>query len=245
MQCKCCNKEITKQNSCSYHGNVYCAKHYQQLLKYGHTLDTNPRSTFDLNDFEFIDEHTVKIITFNRRSEVSGEFLISPQDFERVIAKKWRIWQGRIYTGNYKPITISRFLLADEINKDSNNLVVDHINSNPLDNRRENLRLITQQDNLCNKILLSNNTSSVAGVSFCSARDKWEAEISLGGKRYKLGRWQNFADAVYARYYAEQKIFKDKRSTQNDIHILKIITNCTNKQKIQDYVEKKIVNSTH
>lgn len=245
MQCKCCKKEITKKNSYSYHGDVYCAKHYQQLLKHGHTLDTNPRTTDDLNDFEIIDEHTIKIITFNRRSEINGEFLISPEDFDRVIAKKWRKWKGRIYTGNYRPISISRFIMDEQIQNNDKNLVVDHINSNPLDNRRENLRLITQQENVCNKVLLSNNTSTITGVSFCTARGNWEAEIRRAGKRYKLGRWKKFEDAVYARYYAECKFFKEVRSTQNDERILQIIQNCTNKQHIQDYIENKFVNSTH
>lgn len=52
--CKVCGKELEKDKKCAYHEYKYvCAKHYQQILKYGHPLDTIQRSTFDF--FYYID----------------------------------------------------------------------------------------------------------------------------------------------------------------------------------------------
>lgn len=245
MQCKCCKKEITSKNSYSYQGELYCAKHYQQMLKHGHCLDTIQRTTKDLNDFEFIDDKTVKIITYNQNCEQSGYFYISKSDFENVIKHKWRVWRNRVYTGNFKPIVISRFLFQVEL-EENPNLIVDHINHNPFDNRRENLRLITQQENTINKVLQKNNTSNIAGVSYDKSRDKWAAEIKNKGQRYRLGRFINFADAVYVRYYAEVILFKNIRNTLNDDYIKSIIENCVDKEKLKKLVIKKLsVNSTH
>lgn len=162
-KCFACGKELTKDKSCSCYGHIYCAKHYQQMLKHGHCLDSNPRTTKDLNDFEFIDEKTVKIITYNQRSDYAGSFLISPEDFERVIVKKWRIWKNRVYHGNFKIVILPRFLLEEEL-RGREWMVVDHINSNPLDNRRENLRIVPQAKNALNKVPLSNNSTEVLGV---------------------------------------------------------------------------------
>ena len=244
MKCACCNKELTKEKSCSYKGKIYCPKHYQQMLKHGHCLDTIQRTQQDLNDFEFIDDNTVKIITYNRRSIPNGSFLISRCDFERVIAKKWRIWENRIFTGNFKPIAISRFICEEEL-KEHPDYVVDHINSNPFDNRRENLRVVPEVYNTYNKSMMTNNTSGILGVWRDKNRNKWVAEIGFNHRHNKLGRWDNFYDAVYARYYAEMKIFGNYRSKNNDIKIQSIIEQCQNKSFIEQFVDKKLVNSTH
>lgn len=238
MKCFTCKKEVVKEKSCSYQGNLYCAKHYQQILKFGHTLDIEQRTVQDLNDFEFIDEETVEIITFNKASKRSGSFTIDKTDFERVIKKKWRNWKGRIFTGNFNPMSITEFLLGDYAKE---GLVCDHIDSNPFNNKRSNLRLITQQENLINKKLLSNNSSGFAGIYFDRDRNKWCSEIKRGYVKCYLGRFTLLEDAVYARYIAELLLFKELRSTQNDENIFKEIEKCQNKNKIHATIKNKIM----
>lgn len=71
-------------------------------------------------------------------------------------------------------------------------LVVDHINGNTLDNRKVNLRLITQAQNQQNKIKLeSRNTSGYRGVSRNSERSGWRARLKLNGNEICVGH--NFA----------------------------------------------------
>ena len=104
----------------------------------------------------------------------------------------------------------------------NDNEVIDHINGDVTDNRRKNLRIVTQQQNLINKAILSNNTSEIAGVSWDKSRNKWTVEIRLNNIKCYLGRYEKKEDAVFVRYYAELKLFKEFRSNRNDQNILKL-----------------------
>ena len=53
------------------------------------------------------------------------------------------------------------------------------------------------------------NTSGVIGVWFDKSRGKWTAEIMFRKKKYYLGRYEDFNDAVKARKAAEEEIFGD------------------------------------
>lgn len=72
-------------------------------------------------------------------------------------------------------------------------LQVDHINGDPLDNRRENLRLATNAQNQMNR-RKTNGTSQFKGVSFYSG--KWHAYIERDGIKRKLGTFTNEIDAA-------------------------------------------------
>lgn len=80
---------------------------------------------------------------------------------------------------------------------------VDHINGWGLDNRRSNLRACSRRQNGRNQRPQRRRTSSkFKGVYFDAARDKWQAYINVDGKRHRLGRFDNAADA--ARAYDEK-----------------------------------------
>lgn len=82
---------------------------------------------------------------------------------------------------------------------------VDHINRNRSDNRWKNIRELSQQGNLRNQGLSSRNTSGITGVSWIARRGKWQAQIKVDRKQIGLGLYDNFVDAVQARWDAEQK----------------------------------------
>lgn len=75
---------------------------------------------------------------------------------------------------------------------------VDHINRNPLDNRRSNLRLATLSQNQHNRKLNKNNTSGFKGVSWHPSMKKWVATIRLNYKQYILGYFSDPKDAALA-----------------------------------------------
>ena len=77
---------------------------------------------------------------------------------------------------------------------DKYNLIVDHINGDPLDNRVENLQLITQRENIT-KANKTNKTSIYTGVHWHKPRNKWRACISINGKNLYLGCFKNELDA--------------------------------------------------
>ena len=85
----------------------------------------------------------------------------------------------------------------------------DHRNRNPMDNRKENLRQATHQENNRNHSVAINNTSGIIGVSFDKNRNQWSAGISVNGKWMWLGRHSDKQDAIIARLQAEQKYYKD------------------------------------
>lgn len=83
----------------------------------------------------------------------------------------------------------------------------DHINKNELDNRRENLRKCTHQQNDFNRDLYKNNTSGFTGVIWVKQIQKWQAAIMLNRKTIYLGVFNNKEDAIKARLQAENKYF--------------------------------------
>jgi len=82
---------------------------------------------------------------------------------------------------------------------------IDHINHDRTDNRIDNLRLVTRQENNRNKSKQSNNTSGVSGVFWEKKRNKWRATVWLNGKFEHVGYFANKADAIAARRAAEKK----------------------------------------
>ena len=86
-------------------------------------------------------------------------------------------------------------------------MVVDHINGNPLDNRKCNLRVCTQQQNTMNRKVASNNTSGCAGVRWQPCANKWQANIGYKGKSFYLGLYDTKEEAIKARKEAEKKYF--------------------------------------
>ena len=76
---------------------------------------------------------------------------------------------------------------------------IDHINLNTFDNRRDNIRYCTHQQNQMNQPVQSNNKSGVCGVSFYPPRKKYRARIKVSGRDIHLGYFDTFSDAVKAR----------------------------------------------
>ena len=85
----------------------------------------------------------------------------------------------------------------------------DHINRNPLDNRKSNLRPATITQNSQNKQRARNNTSGIIGVNWNNREQKWIARIQVDGKRILLGKFDVKSDATKARLSAEQRYFKE------------------------------------
>lgn len=72
--------------------------------------------------------------------------------------------------------------------------VVDHINGIITDNRLENLRIISNRENLSRR----GGTSKYAGVSWVKRNNKWRADIYLGDRYYYLGLYKTEEEAHIA-----------------------------------------------
>lgn len=72
---------------------------------------------------------------------------------------------------------------------------IDHIDGNGLNNRKENLRVVTPAQNLKNRRLSRHNTSGFKGVSWSKSRQKWMANIFSDGRAYHLGEYDSPEEA--------------------------------------------------
>lgn len=89
------------------------------------------------------------------------------------------------------------------------NKIVDHINHNPLDNRRSNLRICTYFKNNANTL---SNTSGVTGVSFRKDIKKWAARITINQKQIHLGFYKDKQEAAKVREeYFNRVVLKKQR----------------------------------
>ena len=75
------------------------------------------------------------------------------------------------------------------------NIVIDHIDNNPLNNNLYNLQLITQRENLSKD---KKGTSKHTGVSWNKKRNKWRGQIFINGKARHLGYFTNEKEAAQA-----------------------------------------------
>lgn len=76
------------------------------------------------------------------------------------------------------------------------NMVVDHVNCNPLDNRKENLRIITDKVNKQNKKgAASHSLTGIRGVKLNKPNNRFEAQIKLNGKNVYLGSYRTLEEA--------------------------------------------------
>lgn len=136
----------------------------------------------------------------------NNEFYFDLEDYKVIKDYCWNVTKDGYVEGyslqEKKNVLMHRMLLGVYDNK-----IVDHINHKKHDNRKLNMRIVTQSQNLMNAKMFSSNTSGCKGVSWDSSRNKWMAHIKLNGKNKTLGRFLNFEDAVKARKQAEEKYF--------------------------------------
>jgi hypothetical protein len=81
---------------------------------------------------------------------------------------------------------------------------IDHINRNRSDNRLENLREATPQQNARNRSPGPLNPSGVPGVFWDKRRRRWVACIGLHGRSRHLGAFKILDDAIAVRIDAER-----------------------------------------
>lgn len=126
------------------------------------------------------------------------DMVVDDADYDRMASVRWR-FSPKSHRYPYGHPTGSctvlahRFLLAHELAKYPR-AVTDHINGDPFDNRRNNLRVTSQSVNILNNHRpRSDNKSGVIGVHFFKGR--WVAFL---GRQY-LGRFITLEAAALAR----------------------------------------------
>jgi len=138
---------------------------------------------------------------FGKRTRAFKEgikFIIDPEDYEKIKDKSFCL-NNKGYARTSKSEYIHRIIMNCPEDK-----VVDHIDGNPLNNRRSNLRICTHQENIMNQKKHKRNTSGYKGVSFVKSRNKFQAKIMSNGKRIHLGLFDD-PQKAYEKYCSEAR----------------------------------------
>ena len=97
----------------------------------------------------------------------------------------------------YKEHRLIYLLFNPDWDISDNSQEIDHIDRNKEDNRIENLRLVTRQENQFNR--------NARGYSWCKQNKKWRALIYINGKKKHLGYFDYKTDARLAYVTAKKK----------------------------------------
>jgi hypothetical protein len=148
-----------------------------------------------------------------------GEVIIDESDYEFLSQFRWyKSLMGYACTPKARSIRptkpkLNSILMHRILLNAERGQVIDHINGNPLDNRRENLRVCTTKQNVRNRKKSESGrekTSSIyKGVSLRKADLKWCAFIHENRKSIYLGAFSSEQEAAAAynqaaiRYFGE------------------------------------------
>lgn len=86
---------------------------------------------------------------------------------------------------------------------------IDHKDNDTLNNKIENLRPATHNENMHNRGMNANNTSGHKGVSYKKQNDRWVANIRLNGVKVHLGYFDTPEAAGAARERAANDMHGD------------------------------------
>jgi hypothetical protein len=128
--------------------------------------------------------------------------IVDDEDYERLVQHKWSLNKSKGYLYAARRDRIDEVSILLKMHRDILGLtykdenIVDHINRNGLDNRKDNLRLVNKSINGYNCKTYNNNPSGYRGVT--KRKTKWRSAIRINGKLKHLGTFSNIRDAAIA-----------------------------------------------
>lgn len=145
-----------------------------------------------------------------------GQFaIVDEADYEWLSQWKWyatwslhtktfiAIRKGKREPGRRESIMMHREILGLKYGDRGH---TDHINGNTLDNRRENLRVVTYSQNNMNRRMPRNNTSGHKGLFQVRKNGRWQVTLSKDKKRYYFGSYVTREEAIAVLNQACEKL---------------------------------------
>jgi hypothetical protein len=137
-----------------------------------------------------------------------GVALVDETDLGKIRGYRWRLdnkgyARSQITVGRKK----QRTLLMHRLIMDAPvGLCVDHIDHDPLNNTRGNLRLATNAQNQANRQKVT-AASGYKGVAFHKPNGRWRAAIRHNGKNHHLGVYDTPEEASAAYAKGAERLF--------------------------------------
>ena len=190
--------EVCKADNCyaisEFRNPQYCLRHYHQVRDFGRVLK---RSRQEPNGYDIDYDNNIAMVYYYGQIDSEnpeGHFLIDLEDFEFVGRFTWaRLDNGREgYIYRRVPLNgkmTSVYLHRELMELTHENLVVDHINGNGLDNRKSNLRVVTQQGNSRNR------RDSPKNYYYDKNNRKWIVNLTINNKTVYFGSFKSEEEA--------------------------------------------------
>jgi hypothetical protein len=128
--------------------------------------------------------------------------MVDDVDFEILSKFKWAI-TNKGYAkrtiridGKLKTILLHRVIMG--VSEENRHIFVDHIDRDPLNNTKSNLRVCNHMQNQWNKEKMKAASSKYKGVSWDNKYKKWRVTISIDGKGKNGGRYETEEAAAKA-----------------------------------------------
>jgi hypothetical protein len=108
-----------------------------------------------------------------------------------------------------KQFLVHRLVAITFIENPDNKRCVNHINNDRKNNHVNNLRFATYEEYQMNKIKASNNTSTIKGVSFYKATQRWRSQIKKNKICQHIEYFKTIEEATQARLEVVNGEFKE------------------------------------
>ena len=158
------------------------------------------RNRYDITSFDY---------GIGWATNTNKEFYFDLEDYDKIKDLCWcENDQGYLISNSLNrktAIRLHRYILNLH---NQSKPIIDHINNYRNDNRKENLRIATQQTNQINRKANINNKLGIKGVEIYKYnKNKFVARIMVNNKNIHLGIFNTIEKAKKAREEAEKKYF--------------------------------------
>jgi hypothetical protein len=202
-KCIYCDSVTKVKPRRKFNNDLICDRHYMQLKTHGKIFEDE----YKVNKIILYDSYAEVVIYDISRNE-KCRAIVDLDDVERIKNYKWYEAKGYIKHTIQEETKRYNILLHRFIMNPPDNMVVDHINHNPLDNRKENLRICTQQQN-------NMNSDKGFSVHFSKRDGSWIVQIKINNKNVHIASLRDWDYAIMVRLKAEQ-IVQGEYSDQKD-----------------------------
>lgn len=138
-----------------------------------------------------IDGDIAKIYFFN----TDRYAIIDAEDVDKIKDYCWVDNPKKYYPSTFingKQVHLHKLIMPNN----DKGFVTDHINRQPLDNRKCNLRIVTQCVNMQNIGLTATNTSGYKNISYLTTRNVYVVTIERNHKKHYVGSYRDLETAV-------------------------------------------------